>query len=573
MERPAPPQPPPAKPLPKGQPSQPLPKKPQPSQPLPKKPQPSQPLPKKPQPSQPLPNKPQPPQKSQPLANGQQAPQRPPRPPRRPPAQPPVRTDADRLVMTDQMEPIDDSTKYRRKIDDSLARFGAAHDEIAAEEAKRKQRRERLTARPAQLLEQTRTKLQRVVLPGSDQATKLTGPAKRPADAPAMAAADAPEKDEPEKAAQTRLQEKKERRNLRSLKTGRITAIVLAAVVFLATGVAWGTKTWFNSKFNQIAALDENSQDIQNAAGQRGDENFLIIGSDTRAGAEAEEGVGSADGVPGARADTMMIAHIPADRSRVVAVSFPRDLEVSRPECQRFDHGAGKYTDQKVEALRTTKLNSVYMEGGPACVIKLAQQMTGMRLNHFVGVDFNGFKGMVDAAGGVPVHLDKPIDDTTLGKIFPQAGDLVLTGDQALNYVRARHVKGDPTSDYGRIKRQQEFIGSLLRKAMSRDVILDPGKLTAFVTAFANATFGDNIGVDQLLTLAQSMQGMDSGRITFLTVPTTGNANSRGNEVLMLDKANSVFRSLIENTPLPDEKLPAADGSAGGAAQPTKPSE
>jgi len=391
----------------------------------------------------------------------------------------------------------------------------------------------------------------------------LTPAGRKPSPRPASAADDDPaESTESEsasaqadskKAPQTRLQEKKLRKNHRSVRTGQVAAATFAVIVFLLTGGAWGMKTWFNAQFNQIAALDENSEDIRNAAGQRGDENFLIAGSDTRAGAEAEEGVGSANGVPGARSDSLMIAHIPADRRRAVVVGFPRDLEVTRPECERWDSASGNYTGEVVPAKEKAKLNEAYAIGGPQCTTKLVQQLTGMRMNHFVGVDFHGFKEMIDVVEGVPLHLEEPVIDDVLGPIIPEAGDVTISGDQALNYVRARHVEGDVTSDYGRIKRQQQVIGSLLQKTMSKEVILNPGKLTGMVNAFAAATFGENLGVDQMLTLAQSMEGLDSSKVQFQTVPTTGEANTRGNEVLLEEDGAQLFRALIENGPLPSE--------------------
>jgi LCP family protein required for cell wall assembly len=457
--------------------------------------------------------------------------------------------------MTDEMEPIDDSTMVRRKIDNTLARFSAAHDELAAEEAKRKQRLEKFAARPAQLLEQTRTRLQRVVAPNRAEPTRVV-----------------PAPDEP--APQTRLQEKKQRRNQRSIQIGRISAVVLAVLVFLGTGAAWGTKTWFNSKFTEIAALDENSSDIQNAPAQNGDENFLIAGSDTRAGSSSEENVGNANDVQGARSDTVMLAHIPADRQRAVVISFPRDLEITRPACQRFDSAKNDYTTDTVPAETKVKLNTAYAIGGPRCLTKWVQQLTGMRINHFVGVDFNGFKDMVDAVQGVTVHVDAPVKDTVLGMVISQTGDVTISGDQALSFVRARHVVGDPTSDYGRIKRQQDFIGSLMAKVMSHGVLTNPGQLSGFVTAFAKATFGDNIGVDQMLTLAQSMKGLDRSKVNFMTVPTTGMANTRGNEVLVESKANAIFQALINNTALPGSTPASNSASAqasGGA--PTKSSQ
>ncbi|MDQ0378355.1 LCP family protein [Amycolatopsis thermophila] len=452
--------------------------------------------------------------------------------------------------MTDELEPVGDHTKVRRKIDNTLARFAAAHEELAAEEAKRKERRERLTARPAALIEQTRTRLQRVVAPIKGE----------------------PAEDADKAAPQTRLQEKKQRRNDRSIRITRITCAVLAGLIFLATGALWGAKTWFNSKFTEIAALDENSSDIQNAAGQTGDENFLIVGSDTRAGATAEENVGDADLVGGARSDTVMLAHVPADRKRAVVVSFPRDLEISRPACERYDANSGTYSGEVVAAATKVKLNTAYAIGGPKCLTKWVQQLTGMRINHFVGIDFGGFKEMVDAVHGVTVHVDQPIKDTVLGMVIAETGDVTISGDQALSYVRARHVQGDPTSDYGRIKRQQQFLTALLQKAMSQGVITDPTQLSNFVTAFARATFGDNIGVDQMLTLAQSMKGMDTSKLKFLTVPTVGEPNSRNNEVLLDTQARQLFQAMINNSPLPGTPEYEAAQAASSAAQTPPPS-
>jgi LCP family protein required for cell wall assembly len=451
----------------------------------------------------------------------------------RPASTVPPRSELDPLTMTDEMEAIDEATQYRRKIDHTLARFSAAHDEGNAEEAKRRERRERLS--PASLIESTRTALQRVVAP---------------------IGADEPEVDAAELAAQTRLQEKKQRKNERASRFGRIAAAVVAALVFLGVGGAWGAQTYFDAKFTQISALDENSADIQDAAAQANDENFLMVGSDTRDGAGAEEGVGTADSTPGARSDTVMVAHIPADRKRVVVTSFPRDLEIDRPDCQRWDPAQNKNTDEKVPGQKIAKLNTAYAVGGPSCVTKVIQQLTGLRINHFIGIDFNGFKEMVDAVHGVTVHNEIPIDDSVLGKVLLETGDVTISGDQALNFVRARHVKNDPTSDYGRIKRQQAFIGALLKKVMSSEVVLDPGKLSDFITAFAKATFGDNLGVKQMMTLAQSMKGLDQSKISFLTVPTVGIANNRGNEVLVRSKTKALFDALRNNTALPDPNAP-----------------
>ncbi len=475
--------------------------------------------------------------------------------------------------MTDQLEPIDDSTKYRRKIDESLARFSAAHDELEAEERKKRQKR-------ARLLEHTMTALQRVVPVGS-KTPRRGGPRSthtdpdddgEPAPAGSVAASDAPTSSDPASpdpdpadsdsldpadAADEPASAPTEAPNpavRRRVLASRATAIVIATLVFLASGVGWGAKTWFEGQFNEIAALDEDSSDIRRASAQLGDENFLIVGSDTREGAEDGENVGTAETVQGARSDTVMLAHVPKDRRRVVVISFPRDLEISRPECRRWNSATGEY-GEPVPTADAVKLNSAFNLGGPRCVTKVVQQISGMKINHFVGIDFQGFKGMVDSVGGVTIHFDEPMRDAELGLIVAETGDVVLKGDQALSFVRARKVYGDPTfSDYGRMQRQQQFLSSLLSRVMSGDVLLDMGKLTGFVQAFARSTFGENIGVDQMMTLAQSMRGMDSGKVTFLTVPTVGEANERGNEVLLEAETDALFSALIENTPLPGEE-------------------
>nr|WP_183650885.1 LCP family protein [Prauserella isguenensis] len=479
--------------------------------------------------------------------------------------------------MTDQMEPVDEQTQYKRKIDNTLARFSAAHDELEAEESERRARKERFAAR----IEHTRTKLQAVVtsrIGGRGSAVKgdrdAAGEAGERADADQSGeqhAADraddqsdehSDEHSEEGAPARTRLQEKKKRKNDRARLASKTLAIVAAALVFLATGTMWGAKTWFDSKFNQIAALDENSAHIM--PGQLGDENFIILGSDTREGAEAEENVGTASDVGGARSDTLMVAHVPEDRTRAVVVSFPRDLEITRPACERWDSESGRY-GEVMPAAEQVKINTAFSVGGPKCVTKVVQELTGMKINHFVGIDFHGFKGMVDAVGGVRVQIDEPIVDQTLGKVVTETGNVKLQGDQALNYVRARKVYSDPTfSDYGRMQRQQKFLSALLDRTLSGDVLFDTGKLSNFVNAFTRSTFGEGIGVDQMLTLAQSMRGFDAGKVEFLTVPTVGDANERGNEVLLEQDSQALFDAIIDNTPLPGEEKPADEASAGG---------
>ncbi|HWM01652.1 MAG TPA: LCP family protein, partial [Actinophytocola sp.] len=479
---------------------------------------------------------------------------------------PPPRRPEDAISMTTEMEAIGEEVQKRRSIDHTLARFSAVHDELKAEERVRKAKRRKLL--PWQHDDAEMDKLDELV------GMQTIAVPQKPE--PEAAIAELPPSDGGDGGGATRLQEKKTRRRDKSALAVRVFAATAAILVFVATGVAWGFKAWVDASSQEVDALDPDSAAIQDAAKQQGDENFLLVGSDTRAGASAEEGVGDESDIVGARSDTVMIAHIPANRERAVIVSFPRDLEVDRPRCEGWDPKSGDYTGEQKDAAQRVKLNTAYQVGGPKCVTKLVQELSGLAINHFVGIDFHGFKGMVDAVRGVEVCVEQPLRDDVLGTVVPVAGkNITLSGDQALNFVRARHVEGDLTSDYGRIKRQQRFLSSLLRKAMSTEVLLDPGKLTGFVEAFSKSTFGDNIGVDQMMLLGESLQGIEAGRVTFVTVPTVGESNSRGNEDLRVEDTDALFAAIRNDAVLPGEK-PASKSNnqqqaAAGLRQQSQP--
>ena len=322
-------------------------------------------------------------------------------------------------------------------------------------------------------------------------------------------------------------------------------------------GLGWGAASWVEAAVRQIGALDPNSSAIQNAAAQAGDQNFLVVGSDSRAGAPPSEDAGDTAEVPGARTDTIMVVHVPEDRSTVTVVSFPRDLEITRPACERWDPVSGAYSPQMLPPTPRVKLNSAYAAGGPRCVTRAIQELSGLAINRFLGIDFQGFQGMVDAVRGVPICVERPVRDSVLGTVIPQAGPTVLSGQQALDYVRARHVEGDPSSDYGRIQRQQRFLGALLRSVLSAGTLLDPSRLEGLVEAVSRSTFGENIGSDQLLALSQSLGSLDPRTVSFVTVPTTGLANDRGNEVLRRGDERAMFDAIIGNDPLPGSGAPA----------------
>ncbi|AMY23891.1 LCP family protein [Rhodococcoides fascians] len=392
-----------------------------------------------------------------------------------------------------------------------------------------------------------------VISPITDS-TPPPGRANRPMPTPPPHAAPepvgAPATDRP---ALTRLAMSRVRRRRRIRMIGRSLVSIVAILAVALTGVVWGYLRNTDQGFLQVAALDPDSTDVVDAAGQYGDETYLIVGTDTRAGASGQVGAGTVADAEGSRSDTVMLVNIPADRSRVVAVSFPRDLDVTRPECEQFDNVTNTYTGEMFPEAYGDKLNATYALGGPKCLVKTIQKISGLRIGHFVGMDFAGFESMVDEVGGVEVCTAQPLVDYELGDVLPNAGTQRIDGRTALNYVRARNIESEGNGDYGRIKRQQRFLSSLLRSALSNKVLLDPGKLNGFVNAFTSDTFVENVKTQDLVTLGRSLQNVDAGAVTFLTIPTTG-TNDYGNEIPNEDAIGAIFQAIIDDLPLPGEE-------------------
>ncbi len=353
---------------------------------------------------------------------------------------------------------------------------------------------------------------------------------------------------------------------------GRVLTAAVAVLVLLVTGTAWlGTKL-LDARLREVAALDPDSPAVTDPDRQLGDQNYLVVGSDTRLGSQPGAGVGTPAAVGGARADVIMIAHIPANRSRVVVVSIPRDVQISRPPCEEWNPRTGDYTGETVAGAEIAKINSAYAVGGPKCLTRVVQEISGLEINHFVAIGFQGFKDIVDAVGGVRVCVERPLRDAELGMIIPEAGYTTISGSTALGFVRARKVAGDPTGDYGRIQRQQRFLSSLLRELLSADVLLNPSTLRSVSRAIISNTRTDNVDITTLLRLGQSVQGLDPSAVTFVTAPTTGVANRYGNEVLRREATAALFQAIIDGTPLPGEQ-PAGGGTRPRPGPTTRPPE
>ncbi|MGE9694285.1 LCP family protein [Streptomyces sp. CH6] len=249
-------------------------------------------------------------------------------------------------------------------------------------------------------------------------------------------------------------------------------------------------------------------------------ENILVIGSDTRAGKNKELGGGEGDI---GRSDTAFLLHVYADHRHAVAVSIPRDTLVEIPRCRLPD---GSWSEPQPN----TMFNAAFTvgqteEGNPACTQNTVEKLTGLRVDHTVVVDFNGFSELTSVVGGVPVCLPHDIYQRDLSPKRPTRGDLVfhkgiqkVSGQRALDYVRLRHGVGDG-SDIGRIKRQQAFVSALLKKVKEKG--LTPTKLLPLAEAATGSmTVDAGLGsADKMLSFALSLKNVDLHNTKFVTVP------------------------------------------------------
>ncbi|MFA6575459.1 MAG: LCP family protein [Nocardioides sp.] len=237
--------------------------------------------------------------------------------------------------------------------------------------------------------------------------------------------------------------------------------------------------------------------------------NILVMGSDSRDG----EG-NNIDGLTGdgARSDTTILMHLSADREHAYGVSIPRDSLVTRPDCKTKD-------GETIPGGEDEMWNTAFALGGPACTIQQFEQLTDIRVDHFVVVDFAGFKDMVDAIDGVEVCIPEDIEDPAHGISIP-AGTREIRGKEALNYVRARYTLGDG-SDIGRIQRQQAFIAAMASKVVSGGTLARLDRLVGFLNAATKSLIVDP-GLENVFKIAKlglGFKGIGLDNIKFVTVP------------------------------------------------------
>jgi LCP family protein required for cell wall assembly len=240
-----------------------------------------------------------------------------------------------------------------------------------------------------------------------------------------------------------------------------------------------------------------------------GAENILLIGSDSRSGLDPD-----GDRAAGGRSDTLMLAHVPADRQHVYLMSIMRDSWVDIP-----GHG-------------TAKINAAYSWGGVPLTVQTVEQLLDVRIDHVAEIDFQGFQGMTDALGGVTVDSAQAF--RTRGHEFT-AGPNHLDGEAALDFVRERHAFAD--ADYTRVKNQQAFMRGVVDGVLSKDTLTSPGRIQDFVSATSKyLSVDEGLTFPTLVGLGWSLRDVRSADLVTFTAPTAGGGTSAdGQSYVMLN--------------------------------------
>ncbi|AZN29222.1 LytR family transcriptional regulator [Flaviflexus salsibiostraticola] len=308
----------------------------------------------------------------------------------------------------------------------------------------------------------------------------------------------------------------------RKMSTARKTLIflVVAALVFIAgvAGFGWWMQSRLDGMIDRIddpfaaipsrpevpAQVDEQDQQPVN---------ILVLGSDSRisAGDPSQWQIGAQ------RTDAIMLVHIDGDREGITLTSIPRDTWVTIP-------GWGQ-----------NKINAAFSFGGPPLMIQAVEDLTDVRIDHFVVTDFDSFSTMTDALGGVTITLSKPLQ---VGSETLAPGEQRLSGDEALVYVRQRYELSG--GDFSRVQRQQNWMRSIMREVFEQDILGDMGKLTDFVETVAQSvTVDEGFSIGEMRNLLFSARNVRPGDVNFLTMPHNGVGRSdNGQSIVIFDEVN-----------------------------------
>ncbi|MGI5165055.1 LCP family protein [Spirillospora sp. CA-253888] len=349
----------------------------------------------------------------------------------------------------------------------------------------------------------------------------------------------------------------------------------MSAFVLLTSGGAWAFQNYVTGALDKVSVSGLG----KGKDSPKGAMTILVAGVDRREGLTREQQKAAKLGrEPGERSDTMLLVHISRDHDRVTVVNLPRDSYVMIPSHR--SNGSEGQKGAHVPA-RYGKLTWAYQFGGRDLTVETIKKSTGVSIDHYVEVNFYGFVNMVDALGGVEVCTEVPIDDKKSGLQLPK-GKTRVDGLKALAFTRARYsLTGG--SDLGRIERQQQFMASMMKQALSSRTLSDPVKSTRFLQAALKSLTVDKKLADSLPKLADQMKNLSTDRLTFAKVPlsdpgynaTLWNSAQPQSTVLWdQGKANDLFQKIDRDRPItkePKAPSPTPSPSKTKSDEPTVP--
>ncbi|MFC8705051.1 LCP family protein [Streptomyces anulatus] len=349
---------------------------------------------------------------------------------------------------------------------------------------------------------------------------------------------------EPPSAGRRKRKPQKSRKKKALLWTGGVMAFVVVA----GSAGAYALYQKFNGNIDAIDVGDAGSKNVVTD----GPMNILIIGTDKRTG-KGNGGYGD-KGSEG-HADTTILFHVSEDRTNATAMSIPRDLMTEIPECETKNEDG---TSTVIPGTPNQRFNTSLGQNGrnPGCTMQTVENITGVKPDHFMMVDFNAVKSLTSAVGGVKVCMAKPIDDPKSHLKLPE-GESKVQGEQALALLRTRDSFGN-RSDLDRIKVQQQFLGSMIREMKSSDTLTNPKKLYSLADAATKALTVDTAIGDakKLMTLAEEIGKVDTKNISFLTMPVIDNPAEPKPVTVVVDpvKGEQLFAMMRSDTSLTEVK-------------------
>ena len=328
---------------------------------------------------------------------------------------------------------------------------------------------------------------------------------------------------------QTELRKSRKKARKRQHRWRRRLIYALSAVILLGAIGAGGVYYYAKYRYDEIKKVHSKHLVAQSSDPMQ-PFNILVVGSDSRAfvgdNQTLSSEVGNEGDAGGQRSDVTMVARFDPANKTVTILSIPRDLWVNIPGDVSGISGMNR-------------INAAY-DSGPDLLIQTIETDLGIKINHYVDIDFPGLTNMVNALGGITLDFPTAVKDAYTGLYVTQTGCQSVNGVTALQLVRSRHLyyinsKGeweyDGLSDFSRIQRQDAFFRAVLQKANSS--ITDPLAINSFIgAAVGNVTIDDSLTESDLYNIATTFRGLSTTNLVTETLPTTSFVTDGGADVL-----------------------------------------